>query len=431
MARSKGRLAQRVIGLGSVSAVVALGSAVLSASPAVADTVTCGQTITQSTTLSADVGPCPGDGIILGADNITVNLGGHTISGVAAMGNGSAGARLGGRTGVIVKKGTITGFDAGVVIDGGSHNTIRGLSIHDNIGQLDMGGDFGDGVAIGVGAPSASNTVRDNTITHNGPFEGVGVFRAASTGNRILHNVINHNNVMTTQFGEDLHITEDFGVNLGSGIEGSNRTTISYNTIDDNGAMGIEACSFNGNPCVTTDNLMSGNDITRNGFIFPDEHVGALDGAIRIVDIAQTGSPRDSSVSTRDRVQGNRVVGNALGGIFVTSRNNQILYNVATGNDPNHDSLIFDLEDISNGQAPNIAPCDHNQWYGNVWGYYEDDPATGFGSFYPDCVTTGGHGPRPGPLSQANQANSAASAMPALSSAEQQAVSAAPVHRGP
>src|ERR671915_2326466 len=81
--------------------------------------VGCGQTITQNTVLDSNVGPCSGDGIIIGANNITLDLNGFTVSGTAAPGEG-AGILLESRTGVTVRNGTVTLFDAGVVVDGGS-----------------------------------------------------------------------------------------------------------------------------------------------------------------------------------------------------------------------------------------------------------------------------------------------------------------------
>ena len=43
--------------------------------------VSCGATITRDTTLKADLTNCPGDGLVIGADNITLDLNGHTIDG--------------------------------------------------------------------------------------------------------------------------------------------------------------------------------------------------------------------------------------------------------------------------------------------------------------------------------------------------------------
>ena len=39
----------------------------------------CGQTVRHDVTLRGDLGPCPGDGLVVGADGITIDLGGHAI----------------------------------------------------------------------------------------------------------------------------------------------------------------------------------------------------------------------------------------------------------------------------------------------------------------------------------------------------------------
>ncbi len=54
--------------------VTGAGAAVLS----------CGQTITQSTVLENDLTGCPNNGIVIGANNITLDLNGHTVAGTAA-----------------------------------------------------------------------------------------------------------------------------------------------------------------------------------------------------------------------------------------------------------------------------------------------------------------------------------------------------------
>lgn len=43
--------------------------------------VSCGDTITTDTKLANDLTNCPADGIVIGADNITLDLNGHTIDG--------------------------------------------------------------------------------------------------------------------------------------------------------------------------------------------------------------------------------------------------------------------------------------------------------------------------------------------------------------
>jgi hypothetical protein len=43
--------------------------------------VSCGQTITENTRLANDLIDCPGNGLVIGADDITLDLNGHTIDG--------------------------------------------------------------------------------------------------------------------------------------------------------------------------------------------------------------------------------------------------------------------------------------------------------------------------------------------------------------
>jgi hypothetical protein len=54
------------------------GWLVLAAGPAVAQPLGCGAVVTRSATLAADLLDCPGDGLVIGADGITVDRGpGH------------------------------------------------------------------------------------------------------------------------------------------------------------------------------------------------------------------------------------------------------------------------------------------------------------------------------------------------------------------
>ena len=57
------------------------GVMAFSGSPAHAANVSCGDTITTDTTLHHDLVNCPNNGIIIGADDITLDLNGHTIDG--------------------------------------------------------------------------------------------------------------------------------------------------------------------------------------------------------------------------------------------------------------------------------------------------------------------------------------------------------------
>lgn len=162
---------------------------------AAGDTVDCGDVITQDTTLASDVGPCPGAGIVIGADHITLDLGGHTVTGdpharpdqeMTGDTRDQAGVLLRRVNGVTVANGTVSGFDAGVAIMGGGGNTVRRVTAHDNVNyRLVTGQDaspedvdaeegpfcwFGDGITA---FNSSDNVIEHNTLTANGPFSGV------------------------------------------------------------------------------------------------------------------------------------------------------------------------------------------------------------------------------------------------------------------
>jgi hypothetical protein len=76
--------------------------------------VSCGQTITEDTKLDKDLACPPGteSAIVIGASNITLDLGGHLISGHAP----GTGVFSIGQEGITVRNGTIEGFNAGVFI---------------------------------------------------------------------------------------------------------------------------------------------------------------------------------------------------------------------------------------------------------------------------------------------------------------------------
>lgn len=333
------------------------------ATPVAADPLACGQVITQSTTLSSDVGPCAAGGLIIGADGITLHLAGHRVFGTTGEGD-NVGVLLQDRTGVTITGGEITDFGAGVAIVGGSGHTVRQVSLHDNVGLLDGSGNYGDGIAI---LDSPGNLVQQNVVEHNGPFDGIGVFGAPSTDNVIDDNVVIRNDIARFEQAIGSVINLDDGINLGAGLSGGSRTTVRNNTIRANGFNGINACSNRGAPCITTDNVITGNLVEANGFGDPsrpdDPQILAGDG-IHIVSVRPPGrDPSDFFPVTNNLVSGNRVIANAGDGIVVGSSSNQILNNVALRNGSAIRHFYFDAEDIS----PN-HDCDSNVWRDNRFG---------------------------------------------------------------
>jgi Right handed beta helix region len=96
--------------------------------------VSCGQTITVNTVLDADLACPPGieSAIVIGASNITLDLGGHKISGSIP----TYGVFAINQEGITIRNGTLEGFNYGVFLINtrrvtAEHLTIRNLAISD------------------------------------------------------------------------------------------------------------------------------------------------------------------------------------------------------------------------------------------------------------------------------------------------------------
>lgn len=135
--------------------------------------IVCGAVLTQDTQLTADLIDCPGDGLIIGKSNITLDLDGHTVDGITS--DDSVGIRNDGFKGVTVEDGVIQEFERGVQLaNGAQHNLLTQLTIQHNAS---------DGVALrGV----HGNEVRENHTILN----GTGIFIEGSQGNRVTENFI-------------------------------------------------------------------------------------------------------------------------------------------------------------------------------------------------------------------------------------------------
>jgi parallel beta-helix repeat protein len=195
----------------AVAVAVLLLTTVLSGtSSAAGRVVRCGAVITRSTTLAADVGPCPGGGIIVAGNDITVDLNGHEVSGnpKVRVSPDKAGVLLRDVSGVTLKNGTVEFFDAGVAIMGGTKNTVRRVKAQDNVNYRLVTGrdalpqdvdpkdgpfcDLGDGITI---SDSSRNVVKRNVLDGNGPYSGVSLV-GRSSGNVVSHNRIRDNDLL-------------------------------------------------------------------------------------------------------------------------------------------------------------------------------------------------------------------------------------------
>jgi len=354
----------------AAAAVLSLAASLLLVTPAGAAPLGCGHVFSSSgahVTLHSDIGPCPGNGLIVQADKVVIDLNGHTVRGTGVpTAKDRIGFLLDGSTGSVVRNGTVRGFDAGVVVLEGKSNTVSRVRALDNVGSGN--GNFGDGILV---ASSKTNRLVFNDVSGNGPFDGIGVLNltgVAPTGNTIDRNEITENAIIFNPpagpaaaaapsrragigsmggpvAGPD-HVSgvqQDDGIRLEGG--GASFNFVLNNVVRRNGLDGIAL--FRAIP-ANTHNVIENNVVGGNGFkVVPNERGG--------FGIVLFGSA-DNSINPNATVLVQNVVrGNNNDGITVGSVNNQIRSNTALGN------TGFDLSDLHEN-------CDNNLWLNNTFG---------------------------------------------------------------
>ncbi|MEA2660835.1 MAG: hypothetical protein QOH08_407 [Chloroflexota bacterium] len=105
----------------------------------------CGQTITRDTTLRHDLSGCRGDGLKIGADGVTLDLGGHTVDGTNAA--GGEGIAVDGHARVTIRNGRVQQFRVnGVAARKSPHVRIT----HLDVGAIGAGGKENEPVSAGI-----------------------------------------------------------------------------------------------------------------------------------------------------------------------------------------------------------------------------------------------------------------------------------------
>jgi hypothetical protein len=235
--------------------------------------VICGQTITQSVTLSSDLDCSLHNGLVIGADNVTIDLGGHILQGDLDDDRATVGISDSGYRGLTVTNGTIVGFPKGIVINGADNVVITQVTLYHNplqaldaphirverntatggaiqiLGEgalIDHNAVTATGTPYGISATGAGVRVEDNTVTGT---SGGGIFTGADPSNStmVLRNTASDNRA-------------------GDGINVSTGASVANNTANDNRLYGIEASQgvIDG----------GGNVATGNGWGIPNRNPG-------------------------------------------------------------------------------------------------------------------------------------------------------------
>jgi parallel beta-helix repeat protein len=228
----------------------------------------CGMVVTQSMKLKNDL-TCAGDALRINADQITVDLDGHTLTGTGV----GAGVRNHAAfvDNFTVRNGTVKGFDYGVhlhILDG---VTITNLTFaKSKIANLYMDGVsntevVGNTIKKGnVGLKiedSNGNTIRANKIADNSA-DGIWL-KDNSLANLVLKNVIegNHDGIDVQEVSNSTKIdgnTIRYNAQDGISVEGSKDVLIQDNVTSWNEDDGIE---------TTGGTTINGNTANKNGFV--------------------------------------------------------------------------------------------------------------------------------------------------------------------
>lgn len=389
------------------------------ASPAQAAPVNCGDVITQDTVLTTDIGPCPGHGIVIAASSITLDLNGHQVSGnpQVRVSPDKAGVLLRQVTGVTVQNGIIKRFDGGVAIMGGSANTVRKVTLRDNVNYRVVTGrdgpndtdpehgpfcDFGDGIAA---FGSNNNVIKHNNLTGNGPYSAVALI-SDSNDNVVSHNQIRDNDIINRDpggkpttcglisqgnpEGGTSRVSQDAGVRIEG--PGADRNFVERNQIRRSGLAGV---FMNGYDSRVSPNS-GGNVIRKNVILETGKTTHELDyraSGIQLHEPAPSyihapfGNTIEGNNSSRNFANGMEIEGgelghgnvirnnvvnhNALDGIHVApkSHHNTLTGNRGSGNGWLADQVSSPYATYDGVDGGDYSPnCDSNDWSGNHFG---------------------------------------------------------------
>ena len=171
-----------------IAFLVMAGLQIVGGARAWASHVNCGATITTNTTLDSDLVNCPNNGIVIGADNITLDLNGHTIDGDGQPFEPcpenefcDIGVLNDGHDGVTVLNGSIGEFAVGAFVGRARRNRVVGISSSRNVF-------FGF-----VVAESARSLIRNSSGSDNLAPDGDGLGLFGSHDVRILNNSFRDN----------------------------------------------------------------------------------------------------------------------------------------------------------------------------------------------------------------------------------------------
>jgi parallel beta-helix repeat protein len=207
--------------------------------------LSCGQVIKQSVKLTANL-DCKTDGLIIGADGITIDLNGYTITGPGDK-SSKVGVMFADNDDVTIQgPGTIENFQAGALFSGGEENKISKVSFQNN--------------EIAIFETGAKNTaIEFNSIFDN----SIGVAAHSSSGSSLTTNIFGNNDLagvtLVNSASNQLATNTIQGSVNGIFLDGqSTKNTIDKNNVLNN--RGVDLNNGNGLPTNINDNVFTDNN---------------------------------------------------------------------------------------------------------------------------------------------------------------------------
>jgi parallel beta-helix repeat protein len=372
--RTQGRLLVLVVVL-IVGCCLGLG-----AGPAFASHVNCGDIVTRDTTLDSDLVNCPGNGIVIGADDVTLDLNGHTIDGDGVLGCDEFYAcdfgvdNTAGHDGVTIENGSIREFASAVFVLEASDNRLRRLSASHNV----LGGMLlvaSPGVRIEHNSISANGLTTDqaglivfdsseirierNSVVENGD---IGMFLVGIGDSRVESNAVSGNPETGVGLdGNGNEVSRNRVVRNGEGITvGGDENTITRNHVADSRA-GVEGGGLGIFVAAGHDNLVERNFVlgaSRSGIqvsLLPEELEGgppAVDTVVRRNHLQGNGDGVLVQTTALGTVlEGNHALGSSDDGIDVDSPATTLIANHALHNGDLGIEAVFGVIDGGRNKA--------------------------------------------------------------------------------
>ena len=161
--------------------------------------VSCGQYLTENTVMSNDLLDCPGDGLVINADNVTLDCDGHLIDGDGS-GSSDRGIRVAAKDNVIVKNCNISDFYEGLAAPTSNNFSLLNSNLFNNryyalttstsLNAVVVNNSFFDNTEGGVYLYKSNHSfVVNNSFFNNRN----GVYLSYSSGSVVVNNSVFNN----------------------------------------------------------------------------------------------------------------------------------------------------------------------------------------------------------------------------------------------